>query len=134
MTKEIVALAILTATTLSARKFYHDDPIEGELEPMRVEQAERRKLSDYYDFFYNTFAKPGEKNGRGEQIPAGAVNTLGEVPDGAWHENRHGRRRMTIEELVRGPDRDKFARGPILREVRPSHQPRNGERRRRRRV
>ena len=36
-------------------------------------------------------------------IPARAVNTLGDVMDGDWYVNRHATRRMTIEELQRGP-------------------------------
>ena len=71
--------------------------------PMRVEQANNRKLSDVYDFFSMTFVKPGEKQTPGHPIPAGAVNTLGEVPDSTWYTNRHTKRRMSIEELVRGP-------------------------------
>ncbi len=40
-------------------------------------------------------------------MPAGAVNTLGEVPDSAWYQNRHSfARRMSLEELVRGPATD----------------------------
>ena len=35
--------------------------------------------------------------------PALDVNTLGEVPDSAWYTNRHFHRRMSIEELKRGP-------------------------------
>jgi hypothetical protein len=31
------------------------------------------------------------------------VNTLGEVPDNSWYTNRHYKRRLSIEELVRGP-------------------------------
>ena len=33
------------------------------------------------------------------------VNTVDEVPDSSWFENRIGRRDMSIDELVRGPDR-----------------------------
>jgi hypothetical protein len=88
---------------LDAAKFYPDDPVKGDPAPRRVEQAKRRKLSDYYDFFLHTFSKPGEGQAPGKLIPAGAVNTLGEVPDSAWYQNRHGRRRMSVEELVRGP-------------------------------
>ena len=36
--------------------------------------------------------------------PARNVNTLGEVPDSSWFTNRIGRRPMTIEEIVRGPN------------------------------
>jgi hypothetical protein len=35
---------------------------------------------------------------------AANINTLGEVPDSSWFENRIGKRTMTIEELVKGPD------------------------------
>ena len=34
------------------------------------------------------------------------VNTLDEVPDSSWFTNRHGTRRMTIEELARGANLD----------------------------
>ena len=34
------------------------------------------------------------------------MNTLGEVMDGDWYVNRHGTRRMTIDELQRGPGND----------------------------
>lgn len=72
-------------------------------EPTNVKGANPRKLSEYYDFFHATFGKPGEKHAPGALIPAGAVNTLGEVPDSTWYTNRHGRKRMSIDELVRGP-------------------------------
>jgi hypothetical protein len=68
-----------------------------------VESALSRKLSEYYDFFSNTFAKPGEEQPKTNRIPAGAVNTLGEALDSAWYTNRHYTKRMTMEELVRGP-------------------------------
>jgi len=42
-------------------------------------------------------------------LPWGAVilvnvNTLDEIPDSSWYTNRHARRRLSLEELVRGPD------------------------------
>jgi hypothetical protein len=98
----LLALALLT-TGLNAQKFYDDDPIQKEPPPLNVPKIQGRKLSDYYDFFSNTFAKPGERQSKGKQIPAQAVNTLGEVPDSAWYTNRHGKVRMSIPELVRGP-------------------------------
>jgi len=58
------------------------------------------KLSDYYDFLNNTFSSPGDRSSK----PAVNANTLGEVPDSSWFQNRHGRQRMTIQELVRGPN------------------------------
>jgi hypothetical protein len=99
----IAATLVVAAAGANGRKFYDDDPLWQMPKPMRVEQANNRKLSDIYDFFSMTFAKPGEKQMPGHPIPAGAVNTLGEVPDSSWYTNRQRKRRMSIDELVRGP-------------------------------
>ena len=112
--KKTVALALvipllLVASPLGAKKFYDDDPLEKEPTPVHVENASVRKLNDYYDFFRNTFAKPGERHAKEEKdgtaglIPAQAVNTLGEVPDSAWFTNRIGFHPVSIEELLKGP-------------------------------
>ena len=85
------------------RKFYDDDPLWRVPQPVNVAKANNRKLNDIYDFMYMTFGKPGEKQAPGKLIPAGAVNTLGEVPDSEWYTNRHWKKRMTVDELVRGP-------------------------------
>ncbi len=98
-------LAIVAALTApaAAEHFYGDDPLDREPRPRDASSAVRRKISDYYDFFQQTFAPPGETHLPGKPIPAGAVNTLGEPMDGAWYEKRHYYHPMTIEELVRGP-------------------------------
>ncbi len=107
LTKRIFALLVLVPMLAEARKFYSDDPLPQEPPPMNVENVARYRLDDYYDFFLQTFAEPGEqqskKKGKFEHVPAGAVNTLGEVPDNSWYTNRIGSRPMTVEELVRGP-------------------------------
>ena len=99
----IVLALLLLAPGLSARKFYEDDPVQQEPLPVNAENIKGRKLSDYYDFFSNTFRKPGEQQRKGKLIPARAVNTLGEVPDSAWYTNRHYMTPMRMEELERGP-------------------------------
>jgi hypothetical protein len=99
----VLALALVAPDALDARKFYDDDPLWKMPEPVDVKNAGNRKLSEYYDFFFMTFAKPGEKATVETPVRAGAVNTLGEVPDSSWYTNRHGRKRMSVEELVRGP-------------------------------
>ena len=101
--KKALVLLLLLSATMAARKFYPDDPITRDPKPIRVAKALKRKLSNQFDFFHNTFVRPGERQTPGKWIPAGAVNTLGEVPDSAWYQNRHGHRRMSIEQLVRGP-------------------------------
>ncbi len=107
--KKTVVLALLflllLVPLLRAQKFYPDDPLEIEPVPLHVEDANYRKLNDYYDFFLHTFAKPGErqpkrkKGKQAELIPAQAVNTLGEVPDSAWFTNRIGSRPMSVGQL-----------------------------------
>lgn len=100
----LIALCLLAAPHLDARKFFDDDPIWREPRPMSVEKANKRKINEYYDFFQNTLFQPNRETMRPGRIPpAQAVNTLGEVPDSAWFQNRHGSRPMTLRELVRGP-------------------------------
>src|SRR6185503_20008763 len=37
--------------------------------------------------------------------PAANANTLGEVPDSSWFQNRHGQFRLSTDQLVRGPNK-----------------------------
>jgi hypothetical protein len=97
-------MVALLAPALDARKFYDDDPLWQEPRPLPVEKPLKRKINEYYDFFQNTFFEPGKERIKNGRIPpAQNVNTLGGVWDSGWYENRHARRPMTLEELVRGP-------------------------------
>ncbi|MEE8256263.1 MAG: hypothetical protein V3R60_00100 [Acidobacteriota bacterium] len=89
------------ATPLWGQKFYPDDPIQKEPPPLPVSDPGPRALSGLLDFFSNTFGKPGERHPEIGVIPAGAVNTLGEVLNTHWFTNRHSKARMSEEELVR---------------------------------
>ena len=53
-----------------------------------------------------TFGRPGERHPGKKVIAAQGVNTLGDVLDGAWYVNRHGRTRMSLAELRRGSGDD----------------------------
>lgn len=105
--KKLIALTLFVPLLLFGRKFYDDDPLGKEPPPLPVENMAPRKLNDFFDAVMNTLGHPGEGHDRakGERsfIPAGAVNTLGEVPDSAWFTNRIGSREMTVEEAARGP-------------------------------
>lgn len=103
MLRKGLLLLLLWPMPVSAKKFYQDDPIQKMPRPRNVEKVLSRKLADYYDFFQNTFFKPGERSTKTKLIPAQEVNTLGEVPDSNWYTNRHYQNPMTIEGLVRGP-------------------------------
>ena len=105
----VLAAAVSTPGTLraegstSTRRFYPDDPIWTSPKPAPARIASR-KLNEYYDFLSNTFFPPGERSPHtGIFLPSQAVNTVDEVPDSAWYTNRHAARRLSIEELKRGP-------------------------------
>ena len=53
-----------------------------------------------------TFGRQGERHPGKQVIAAQGVNTLGDVLDGAWYVNRHGRTRMSLAELQRGSGDD----------------------------
>lgn len=93
----------LLSTTLHARKFYSDDPLEKDPPPANLEKVTPRRISDVYDLFAGVLTRRGEQKTASHPIPAGAINTLGEVPDNAWYTKRHYYRPMNTEELVRGP-------------------------------
>ncbi len=100
----VLILALLAAAVAPAQRFYPDDPLQSAPPPMRVEDAEFRKLNDYYDLLLHTLAKPGERQPKkGEPIRALSTNTIDEVPDDpAWFVNRVGSRPITPAEVVRG--------------------------------
>src|SRR5262245_11601342 len=97
----ILTILLVAWIPASAQKFLSDDPMLIDRDDL-IDPGEPRvmKLSDYYDFLNNTFGSPGEALKK----PAANANTLGEVPDSSWFQNRHGRQRMTSQELVRGPN------------------------------
>lgn len=89
----------------SAKKFYPDDPLLREPPPRPVQQLKNRDIDDLYDFLENSFVTPRKERKVARQGPHAAldVNTLGDVADNAWYTSRHYYRRMSIEELKRGP-------------------------------
>jgi hypothetical protein len=102
--KILLLLLLFTASLPAQPRFYPDDPLDAEPPPRNVDKALSRKLSDYYDLFSNQFGRTGQRQPKtGPPIPARAVNTLGEPMDGAWYTKRHYYRRMSPEELRRGP-------------------------------
>jgi hypothetical protein len=110
----VVAGALLASPAL-AQRFYPDDPLERVPELWPTPDPARRALSPILELFSNTVGSPpGEGHPARGVIPAGGVNTLGEVMDSPWFETRHARRRMTPEALRRGPgaDRPPATNGP----------------------
>lgn len=97
---------MLGVTTGFGQKFVADDPLEREPRPRNAEKLANRKLSDIYDLFSLQFKDLGErqpKKGKGAPIRAKGVNTLGEPLSRSWWDKRHYYKRMSLEELRRGP-------------------------------
>jgi hypothetical protein len=103
-----LAVILLVATAAAPAlaqgpRFYRDDPLRTEPTPLPVTDVKARALSEVLEQVKNSLRKTGERHPANGVIVARAVNTLGEVMDGDWYVNRHAARRMTIEELQRGP-------------------------------
>ena len=99
------ALASLSAQTLpqgmrTAQRFYPDDPVWHDDDMQTIAAPAEHDLSKSYEFIANTFGETAKSFG-----PALNVNTLGEVPDSSWFTNRLGQHDMTVEEVLRGPNR-----------------------------
>jgi hypothetical protein len=89
------------ATRGAAPRFYPDDPIQVDQDSaFDASGAREIEGSNGYDFAEHTFLKPGDRR----DIPAVNVNTMDEVPDSSWFTNRIGRRAMSLDEIVRGPN------------------------------
>jgi hypothetical protein len=100
-----LALALTTAALLEATggpRFFPDDPLwvdndralnAGAVQPSRVVSLK--------DAVANTLTTVGDRR----PLRALNINTVGEVPDSSWFTNRIGRHPMSIETLVKGPDR-----------------------------
>jgi hypothetical protein len=101
-----VAIAVVAAVTAltpwaAAPRFFPDDPIQVD-DDRALDASGTKEIegSNGYDFVENTFFDPGDES----DIRAVNVNTMDEVPDSSWFTNRIGRRQMTLEEIVRGPN------------------------------
>jgi hypothetical protein len=94
------AQAGAAAAQASGRVYNADDPIRVDADDLDIELPADWPVYAYYDVYENHFLARGDK----QRIRALNINTLGEVPDSSWFENRLGARDMSIEELVRGPN------------------------------
>jgi hypothetical protein len=99
MRAPLACALLLAAIPASAQRFLRDDPLARDADDAPVAQPGEVELSTAYDVIEHTFFhRPGKRI-----APAANVNTLGEVPDSSWFENRIGVRDLPIDELVRGP-------------------------------
>lgn len=95
-----LSLSFALASGNRAPHFYPDDPIREDPDQLSIPKPAERELSEIADLLYATYQWTPE----GPIGPALNVNTLGEVPDSSWFQNRIGQREMSPEELARGPN------------------------------
>jgi hypothetical protein len=97
----VTAVALVDYPGAATPRFFPDDPIQVDNDRV-VDVAGAREIegSNAYDFAEHTFFEPGDR----DDIRAVNVNTMDEVPDSTWFTHRIGRRPMSIEEIVRGPN------------------------------
>jgi hypothetical protein len=102
-------LLVVGALTVGARAvsttsphFYPDDPIGREPETQDASKAQPYFIGSMYEMATNLFVTAGYK-------PSGTraqnINTIDEVPNSSWFTNRIGTTAVTVDEIVRGPNR-----------------------------
>jgi hypothetical protein len=86
----------------TAPHFYPDDPIGREPDSQDASKAQPYFIGSLYEMTTNLFITAGYK-------PSGAraqnINTIDEVPDSNWFTNRIGTTPVSVEDIVRGPNR-----------------------------
>jgi hypothetical protein len=90
------------------QKFFADDPIQVMPPPMSVGVIAQGGGHEGYDFLRQSLSRDPPV-----PAPAGAVNTLGEVPDSDWFTNRHHRRRMSRKQLQQADSTKGIPVGPF---------------------
>jgi len=82
--------------------FYSDDPIAREPESQDASKAQSYDIGSLYEMTHNLFVIASYKP---SGLRAKDINTIDEVPDSSWFTNRIGATPVTVDDIVRGPNR-----------------------------
>jgi len=96
-----LALAAAFSANTAGPKFYTDDPISRIVDSQDASKVQEREIDLIYDTLENSLSWPGDRT---PNVRAQNLNTVDEVPDSNWFTNRLGTVRMTVDELLKGPD------------------------------
>jgi hypothetical protein len=92
--------AIFTiASSAATPRFYDDDPILHERDTQDASAMKPLEVDLFVDLATNLIGPRAFQADRARD-----VNSVDEVPDSSWFTNRAGARRLTPEEVFRGPD------------------------------
>jgi len=94
----LILLVLVVPCWGAEQKFYTDDPIAKEDDPQDASGVKPWDIGLVYDFLENFFANPGDRT---PGVRAQNINTIDEVPDSNWYENRTG---LTPESVAKGSD------------------------------
>jgi hypothetical protein len=85
----------------SRPKFLSDDPMSREPETQDASKVQEWDIGLIADLTFNLFAKPGDPM---PDVRAQNINTIDEVPDSSWFNNRIYTKPITVEDITRGPN------------------------------
>jgi hypothetical protein len=98
----LIGLALAEpAARQASRKFFDDDPLWSVADTQDASKVQPWDIDLAVDLAFNLFAKLGDQT---PNVRARSINTVDEVPDSSWYTNRAGRRALTVEDVVVGPD------------------------------
>jgi len=96
-----VAAILSRVSSGASPQFYPDDPLAREPESQDASKAQPYFQGSLFEMTTNLFVTADYKpSGHRAQN----INTIDEVPDSNWFTNRIGSTRVTVEDLVRGPN------------------------------
>jgi len=106
-TKRAAAVAVVLAasaftaiSSATTSKFFDDDPIWIEHDTQDASAVKPMETSLFVDIASNAMRRtPVEAAGRAQNL-----NSIDEVPDSSWFTNRAGHRRLTPDDIERGPN------------------------------
>ena len=98
------AMAVPSAGTGAAPRFFPDDPIQIERDHQDASGVQPWDIDLVVDLTLNLFTVPGDP---ATNVRAQNVNTVDEVPDSSWFTNRVGSRPISAGDIARGPDTTK---------------------------
>lgn len=103
--RRALVLAVAGLITLrgsaATPRFFEDDPIAVVADSQDASAIKPWSLNLAAEIVTSLFMTPGDK---AADVKALSVNTIDEVPDSSWFTNRVGSRRLTPDEMRRGPD------------------------------
>jgi len=110
----IIFSCVLISACATKRELVVQPPIAEEHDTKPISKPEKRDISLYEDAIVNIFGNEIDefanlswhfRKATNQHKQAKNINAIGEVPNSTWFTNRNGQRRMSLEEIKRGPNR-----------------------------